>query len=222
MFKKHGDPLIKGVSSSTFKKGNIAHNKKWFSDICIVDGCENKANGGLGMCNSHYMRNWRYGYPNKKLIKIKGTAFERFNYWHIKKENGCWEWTGKLDKRGYGRLVDDNGWRDMAHRWSYKHFIGEIPKGLVIHHKCHNPKCVNPEHLEITTHYDNIINKGITNASYLNAKKTHCKWGHEFTDDNIYWSKTKYNGSRVCKICHKERVKKYLQNKKIKILEEIK
>lgn len=184
------------------------------TDFCIVNGCKNK-HRAKGYCQKHYMRLYHTGDVDTPYKKFRGTALQRFIFLHIKKENGCWEWRGVLDKRGYGRLVDDNGWADMAHRWSYKHFVGEIPKGLVINHLCHNPKCVNPKHLEVTTHYDNIVNKGITNASYLNAKKTHCKNGHEFTEDNIYWSKNKYNGTRICKKCHKERVKKYLEKKKI-------
>jgi len=156
------------------------------------------------------MRWWRTGNPETKLKKIRGTAFQRFNSMHTKIKGGCWEWQGRLDKRGYGRLVDDAGWRDMAHRWSYKYFVGQIPKGLVIHHKCMNPKCVNPKHLEPVTYKQNTIDKGVTNVAYLNSQKTHCIHGHELSKDNIYLSKGKYGHIRVCKVCHKKRVNKYL------------
>lgn len=183
-------------------------------DTCTMEGCNNP-HRGKGYCQKHYMRLYHTGSVDTPYKKINGTASERFTFFHTKNKNGCWEWRGKLDKRGYGRLVDDTGWRDMAHRWSYKHFVGEIPEGLVINHKCHNPKCVNPEHLEATTHYDNIVNKGVTNAAYINAQKTHCNNGHELTEDNIYRIKTKYNGSRVCKICHRARTRRYLKKKQV-------
>jgi len=215
MWLKHGDPLKKGVSSTRFRKGQIASNKKWFNKNCKVNGCEDKSNGGMGMCHTHYMNYWRYGNPihEKKRI-VGGTALDRFNFWHKKQVNGCWEWQGALDKRGYGRIIDDTNWRDMAHRWSYKHFIGNIPSGLVIDHLCHNPKCVNPKHLEPVTYRQNTIERGVTNASHLNSKKTHCLRGHELTENNIYIGKGRYGNMRVCKICHKERVKKYLLKKK--------
>jgi hypothetical protein len=38
----------------------------------------------------------------------------------------------------------------------YKKYIGEIPQGHLIRHKCDNPKCINPDHLETGTNYDNV------------------------------------------------------------------
>ena len=74
----------------------------------------------------------------------------------IKCENGCWEWTGcKRSKRsGYGALKV-NGKMYPAHRLAYQLWNGEIPVGMVVRHKCDNPPCVNPEHLEIGSYKDN-------------------------------------------------------------------
>jgi len=69
--------------------------------------------------------------------------------------------------------------------------------GLQANHTCNNKKCWNPDHLYAGTQSENIIEACIKNQ---NSKKTHCMYGHEFTDDNIYWD----NGNRHCKTCKKE------------------
>ena len=81
----------------------------------------------------------------------------------------CWEWEGGLDSKGYG-ILWVQGKNALAHRLSYEHFKGRIPKGkgrvprtLLICHSCDNPKCVNPFHLWVGTYRDNtrdMIQKG--------------------------------------------------------------
>lgn len=67
---------------------------------------------------------------------------------------GCWDFTGLLDKNGYGKLRMKN--ESAAHRVSYILFHGKIPKGLDISHDCDNPKCVNPKHLMALTRRENL------------------------------------------------------------------
>lgn len=111
---------------------------------------------------------------------------------------GCWEWTGKVRRDGYGACW--SGGREMlAHRVSFAREHGEIPAGAVVCHKCDNPRCINPQHLFMGTQGDNLRDafaKGRSFAAILHAK-THCKRGHEFSPAN-----TRHVGNgRRCRKC---------------------
>lgn len=125
------------------------------SRICCVEGCQKPVNA-LGMCSTHYMQQRRAG-----LLPIgtraRGTAEERFLR-HIEKTDSCWNWTGRLVGKGYGSLgLGGAGAKGiLAHRLSYQMHKGEIPEGMVVMHKCDNPRCVNPDHLDVGTQSQNI------------------------------------------------------------------
>lgn len=88
----------------------------------------------------------------------KNQFFKKFN----KTRDGCWEWTGALNGAGYG-ITRVKGTSYRAHRYSYQIHVGPIPKGMLICHKCDNPKCVRPDHLFVGTPKDNsqdMVSKG--------------------------------------------------------------
>lgn len=73
---------------------------------------------------------------------------------------GCWMWTAGYSGDGYGAFTLFNPKRQVsAHRYSYMLTRGPIPAGMHVRHDCDNPKCVNPEHLLLGTHEDNMRDK---------------------------------------------------------------
>lgn len=91
-------------------------------------------------------------------VRSRSYRPEHIRFWdRVKKSDGCWEWSGSKDNKGYGILSSYKGGASIkAHRLSYEMANGEIPSGMVIRHKCDNPTCVNPSHLEIGTQKDNV------------------------------------------------------------------
>jgi|ERR1035437_9985340 hypothetical protein len=144
-------------------------------NICSIESCSNLARTN-GWCSKHYQR-WKiHGDPNKLLIFKDIPLADRLllskvivlsNY-----ETPCWEYTGLLDKDGYGRITfEGEGYK--VHRASYLEFVGEIPEGLFVCHKCDNPKCFNPNHLFLGTLQDNtsdMLEKGRSAKGSDNAK----------------------------------------------------
>lgn len=131
-------------------------------------------------------------------------AVDRFTAKMQPVESGCIEWTGRIDRYGYGQFLPEGGRKANnmgAHRWAYQHFVGPIPEGFQVDHLCRNRKCVNPEHLEAVTPRENVMRSPLAPAS-LNAQKTHCLRGHEFTPDN---TQVASNGGRRCVTCRRER-----------------
>lgn len=102
----------------------------------------------------------------KKLDKFK-------KYYEIDNNSDCWLWKGGTNNVGYGMIRDGIGMR-TAHRVSYELHVGPIPKGKHICHSCDNPKCVNPNHLWVGTHSENMLDswaKGRHSAiKYANCK----------------------------------------------------
>ena len=76
-------------------------------------------------------------------------------------EGDCWIWTGAKNPRGYGAIgvgsrIDGSRGRVAVHRFSFEFFYGEDVGNYHVLHSCHNPSCVNPAHLRMGTHQENM------------------------------------------------------------------
>lgn len=138
---------------------------------CSVENCADPVKS-KGMCKLHYQRSWRTGSatvdrpchhlpPEKKLwLYVDKTA-----------PNGCWVWTGFKDKDGYGKIRVGKT-SIGAHRVSYELANGPIPDGLLVLHanECNNPSCVNPAHLRLGDHDENMRDR-VEAGHYLTGER---------------------------------------------------
>jgi len=98
------------------------------------------------------------------------TLMERISQHTIYRDNGCWEFHGHWNNKGYGQ-VEYQGRLQLVHRIAFKLMKGRIPKGKFVLHNCDNSKCYNPDHLFIGTQADNMAD--------MRAKGRDNDWGRK-------------------------------------------
>lgn len=141
---------------------------------------------------------------DKRLIA--GRFWKKVSFYSYPK---CWIWNGAIDVCGYGRFLFA-GKNTNAHRVSWILYHGSIPDGLCVLHHCDNPRCVNPDHLFLGTHTENMEDM-LSKHRHWNQRKTCCINGHPFTEENTYVFK---NGNRGCVTCRRNRSREHMWRKR--------
>lgn len=147
---------------------------------CVL--CDSEAIGRK-LCRNHYNR-MRYA---KRLheFPIVGPN-DVFHHKYKKLDSGCWEWSGTKNGYGYGIFLLPGEKPVRAHRYMFELVNGPIPEGMVIMHKCDNPPCVNPDHLQLGTKDDN--NKDTAKKRRHNYGLAH--WRGKLSDEQVSAIKT--------------------------------
>lgn len=116
-----------------------------------------------------------------KKRKRATTEGERFEQKFSPEPNsGCWLWTGNIEGCGYG-VFCFNRRPVRAHRSSWELHRGPIPAGMHVLHRCDVRSCVNPDHLFLGTHQDNMRDM----AAKKRAARGRAIWNSKLDPDRV-------------------------------------
>lgn len=172
-------------------------NRQQFVQVCAC-GCGQPTNIAE---QSAKKRGTIKGQPSRFVVghATRRSAEERF--WEKVNALGCcWEWDGARKAAGYGNFAPIRTKTVLAHRWAWELLVGPIPDGMELDHRCKNPCCVCPDHLEVVTRQENL-RRG-HGAAVVNAQRTHCLHGHALLAENVRIDK---RGARCCRACEQAR-----------------
>lgn len=192
---------------------------------CWVDGCRELIDT-WGMCTEH-CADWHrlVRIPRTRLMgasdeakfehyAIHGTSLEVQRIFGARAD--CWPWGGGLNPYGYGQFR--SAWSKQDGGSAFAHLYALVKVARIerdfeheTDHLCRFRPCVNPDHLEQVTQWENN-RRGISPPSE-NFRKTHCDEGHEFTLENTWVDE---NGWRRCRECNREANREWTSRPEIK------
>lgn len=121
--------------------------------ICLICSSEITTRGATKYCSMAC-----YSASDRRRGSAKASVQRIMAFVSPEPNSGCWLWTGAATKHGYP-LIRADGRNRHAHRMMASLIYGAIPAELVVRHLCNNTFCVNPDHLRVGTHADNVADK---------------------------------------------------------------
>jgi hypothetical protein len=159
-FYVHGKTVYAHRISWLLAYGELSGEDSWVGHTCGNHRCVNPAH----------------------LTERTNTLEERFWNKVCKGEEGndCWVWLGTKTARGYGKIYDGEK-MEYAHRLSWKLVNGSISDEMEVCHTCDNPMCVNPVHLFIGSHLENVRDMVAKDRGNRGERHGHAK----LTDEQV-------------------------------------
>lgn len=143
--------------------------------------------------------------PNQTW-RFRSTSDYVARFWRLVDERGpeeCWEWRGHRLPQGYG-TVRARKKVVKAHRVALMLSLGQIvPDNRDVLHRCDNPPCCNPRHLEAGTAEENA-KQCVERGRHHIASATHCVNGHPFSGDTFYRKFDRGGWVRLCRVCQRD------------------
>lgn len=164
-WQRHGDPFYRKTQKLGTKK-------------CKHPGCK-KLNEIGEYCVKHYQRYKKYGRTDDSVLKNLKSVSPKKRIWlcsELDLETGCWIWQKGKSKDGYGQFSFKN--RNYRAHWvAYRLYVGPIPRGMLVLHRCDSPACVNPKHLFLGDNATNMAdmvqkNRQVKGIDHLESKLT--------------------------------------------------
>ena len=146
------------------------------------------------MCPMHYRRVRIHGWTDApKLV-------DNFARYTIDSGTGCWAWNGPTDGKGYGFFSRPHLGEKRAHRAFWAEYVAPVREGMEIDHLCRNRGCVNPDHMEEVTHWENM-----QRAELGQWGIERCRSGkHDVTGPDAWVVFPNRPDDRWCRICAEE------------------
>lgn len=205
-FRLYGDPI-----------SPAARKRLAGPTMCSIEGCDREAKAKM-MCDRHYQNATKYGGAVPRRDRPLEDRLAEIG-WTVTASD-CWEWGGGRMESGYGIFTAERLGYDRAgaHRAMYESMHGPVAPGLHIRHKCDNPPCVNPDHLEPGTPADNMNDMAERKRSgHLWEKhENRCRNGHDVTLPGAVRIVRQEGRKpyRTCAICDTNRKRAYEERKR--------